>query len=221
MKVQFYLRFHTTKGQEIHLSGNIGALGRMDPEKTLQMDYMNEEFWHATLELDSDHEWPISYKYILKNEDGSQVMEWGNDRRIDLSPSGLEEIQTVDTWNHAGEYENAFFSEPFQKTLIRHHDRPAKSKSRKAFTHAFRVKAPLLKKDQSICLIGSGPVLGEWSTETPQVLDLDGNWWTAKLNLPKETFPIHYKYGVFDERHNKFESFENGPDRLLYGDAQK
>ena len=50
-------------------------------------------------------------------------------------------------------------------------------------------------------------------------MTLQENWWVCKISLPKESFPVSYKYGVYDVKHKKFLHFEDGDNRLLYGDA--
>ena len=38
---------------------------------------------------------------------------------IDVSKTGIDEIQLTDSWNHSGEYENVFYTDPFRKVLFR------------------------------------------------------------------------------------------------------
>ena len=125
----------------------------------------------------------IRYKYYLQNENGELVAEWGDDRIIDLYRKDLQEVQMVDTWNHAGEYENVFYTLPFKNVLLRHAKAGAKESGDKNFTHLFKVKAPLLKKNEVVCLVGSGNILGEWETDNPSLLTREENWWTLKINL--------------------------------------
>src|SRR5882672_4619643 len=219
MKIHFYLHFHTKFGQELFVTGNIAALGDNDPAKAYALQYMNNEFWQGTIEVNTAKLVKIQYNYLFKTEDGTVISEWGNDRVIDIVKTGIEEIQVVDIWNHAGEYENVFFSSPFQQTLLRHSKKASRPAFPKSFTHIFKVKAPLLKKDEIICLSGSGAVLGEWDTQSIIPMTLQGNWWVCKINLPKESFPVSYKYGVYDIKHKKFLHFESDNNRLLYGDA--
>src|SRR5258708_35718303 len=105
VKIAFYLRFYTRPGQSLYVSGNIGALGLDDPQKALALQYMNAEFWNGEIEIEEPFDIPIRYHYILRNEDGMTTMEWGDDRVIEFGPAGIEEIQVMDTWNHAGEFE--------------------------------------------------------------------------------------------------------------------
>jgi len=219
MKIHFYLRFHTKFRQALYVTGNIEALGNEDPGKLFPLQYMNNDFWQGTIEVDLKKGSKIQYSYLFRTEDGAVINEWGNDRVIDIFKQTIEEIQVVDTWNHAGEYENAFFSAPFQQTLLKLHKKEKSPVSRKPFTHIFKVKAPLLKKDEIVCLSGSGNALGDWDTKSPLLMTLEGNWWEYKIDLPKESFPVSYKYGVYDLKHKKFHHFEDGDNRTLYGDA--
>lgn len=152
MKIQFYLRFYTHPGQNLFLSGNIPELGNSDNHAAFPLTYKDSQFWSAEMEADPAAVAKIQYHYFLRNDDGSVVTEWGDDRIIDISKSGTEEIQVIDTWNHAGEYENVFFTAPFQQTLLRRSKRAGKTKQAKSFTHIFKVKAPLLKKDERLYL---------------------------------------------------------------------
>lgn len=51
MRLQFYLRFHTQVGQSLWISGNAEELGNDDPQQALALEYLNEEFWQATIEI--------------------------------------------------------------------------------------------------------------------------------------------------------------------------
>jgi 4-alpha-glucanotransferase len=221
MKIHYYLRFHTKQGQALYINQNIRALGKEEEGRPFLMEYMNEEFWHLAIEADPQEAFPLKYCYSLQNEDGTKVMEWGDDRVLDIDRPGIDEIQVIDTWNHAGEYENAFFTAPFQETLLAQHKTIHRLKQPKSYTHIFKVKAPLLKKDEIVCLTGSGTGLGDWDNSAALSLVPEGNWWVCRVNVPKESFPVAYKYGVYNLRHKKFVGYEQGENRILYGDALK
>src|SRR5206468_12090673 len=140
----------------------------------------------------------LQYKYILRTKDGEIIPEFGNDRAADPDKNSINELLFIDTWNHAGEYENAFYSAPFQKTLLRDNVTDIKSKTVKQATHIFKVKAPLLKKNEVLCLMGAGKALDNWITEKPSLLTREGNWWTIRTDLSGEKFPLAYKYGVYN-----------------------
>ncbi|HEX4875100.1 MAG TPA: 4-alpha-glucanotransferase [Chitinophagaceae bacterium] len=220
MKLQFYLRFHTTYGQSIWLTGNTDELGNNDLAKAVPLDYLNEDYWTLTTEIKRKNvEKPLIYKYLLKNQDGLILKEWGNDRSAEVFGKDTEEVQLVDTWNHAGEFENAFFTAPFEKVLLKNRETKVKPVEDKFYTHVFKVKAPLLEKNEVICINGSGSRLGEWSLNNPILLSKEGNWWTVRLDLSATSFPVAYKYGIFNIKEKSFVRYEDGNNRLLYGDA--
>lgn len=219
MKIHFYIRFHTKYGQLLAVSGNVDALGNNTIEKAFTLSYLNEEYWYGTVEVDLPKKATLRYRYILKHEDGFPVFEWGDDRKIEVPGHGIEEIQLVDTWNHAGEFENVFYSDPFQQILLRDHATRHKPKAVKEYTHHFKVKAPLLSKNEVVCLTGNNQAIGEWDTASPVLLSRDNGWWSVKASVPKESFPLHYKYGVYNTKEGKFVRYEDGENRVLYGDA--
>jgi 4-alpha-glucanotransferase len=222
MKLHFYLRFTTKPGESLYVSGNIPELGS-DQTRQLtvppELQYMNAEFWQLSVDLLNRPHAAIRYQYALKTADGTLINEWGNDREIPVSHKSTTEIQVIDTWNYAGEYENAFYTAPFQQILLPGHTKKSNTKTPDPHTHTFRVKAPLLLSNQYLCLAGSGEGLRDWSVDDPIRMKKEGNWWTASVNLPRELLPVNYKYGVWDQKHKKFLYFENGADRSLPGDA--
>ncbi|HEV2353091.1 MAG TPA: 4-alpha-glucanotransferase, partial [Puia sp.] len=219
MKIDFYLRYYTQPGQSICLSGNWTILGEDDPEKSFPLEYVNSDFWHASLELEAFPVEPLVYHYVLKGPDGILTEEGGNDRVLEAPRRGTGEIQLIDTWNYAGEFENVFFTSPFREVLL-HHKSGKKTRPKSGYSHVFRVKAPLLGSGESVCLLGSGGAFHDWNTEDPIVLSREGNWWSAYLTIPPESFPMEYKYGVWNKKEKQFVRYEAGPNRNLPGDAR-
>ncbi len=219
MKIQFFLRFHTNPGQQISLTGDIPLLGSGEQSAAMPLQYLNSEYWHGSIEVDPSETQKIHYNYLLINEDGFEVVEWGNDKRIDLTLPGLNHIELHDTWNHAGEFENVFYTDPFRKVLLKRSDTSSRSKPVKSFTHIFKIKAPLTGKNEIPCIVGSHPALGSWNTSAPVLLSEEEGWWSLKVKLPAEAFYITYKYGLYNTRDKQFVRFEEGTGRTLQGDG--
>ena len=221
MKLHFYLRFHTHLGQSLWICGDTEELGNNDPQKALPLEYLNVEYWSGFIELKKkDLRDNIFYRYILKNKDGELIYEWEQERHLVVPSKTINEIHLVDTWNHAGEYENSFYSDAFDKVLLKSEQSKGKITTDKNVTHVFNVKAPLLKKHEVICITGQGERLNNWSQEKPVLLGRKGHWWTARLDLSAESFPLAYKYGVYNTQEKTFR-FELGNNRLLSTDAAK
>ncbi|MGH2553640.1 MAG: 4-alpha-glucanotransferase [Chitinophagaceae bacterium] len=236
MKLHFFIRYHTEFGQSMWITGNTDELGNNDPIHAIPMIYLNDDYWNITIEIKKKElQKNISYHYMLRDKNGEWLHEWENGlhdsasgKRIHVFSKDMKELQLVDSWNHVGEYENVFYSDAFKNVLLKDHQTKRKANDDKDFTHIFKVKAPLLNKNEVICLLGSGQRLKEWAEDKPVLLgneiDESGNytsWWTTKLDLSDSEFPVAYKYGVYNFREKKFKRFENENNRLLYSKASK
>ena len=167
IKIHFYIRFNTRFGESLQLLGNIPQLGNLVEDSAVTMNYLNEEYWSYVLELSTpaaDLPAVIQYKYLFKDKMGRVTEEWDDGKVIALQKISAQEIHLQDTWNFAGQYENVFFTSPFQEVLLPTAPSPVKPASYRGNTHVFKVKAPLLQKDEVICLLGGAEVLAGKTT---------------------------------------------------------
>jgi 4-alpha-glucanotransferase len=213
MTVTFRLRFSTQPGQSLHL-----AESQPLAEHLVPLQYLNQEFWQVTVPLTTEvaaATW--NYSYLLRCADGSEVADWGRDRALPPASFNCDELLVIDSWNDAGFFENAFYTEPFKKVLLAKNFTEAKTVAPPIPTHTFRVKAPLLAPGQTVCLLGEGDALGRWNTATPILLSRakDEDYFSAQLDLRGQTFPFAYKYGVFDVANKIFVRHEDGANRIL------
>ncbi len=218
-KIIFQLKFHTEYGQQILLSGDHPLLGDGDPEKALPMQYFDEAHWHLVLDLKKETlpTTPVTYHYILRNADGILNYDWGNDKRIHFSSTNARELLVLDAWNFAGYYENSFYTEPFSEVLLKANHTPVKISHPQKTTHTLKVKAPLLAKGQTICLLGSSKSMQNWDTTKPLLLSREPgeDFYSVSVDLSDESFPIAYKYGVYDVNEKVFAAYEDGNNRVL------
>ena len=216
MTIRFFLRFSTKPGQMLHVSGTLPQLGSTSLPDALAMQYLNNQFWEATIHLEDGKQADyFTYKYILVQENGDQIVEWGDDRVVEMSRITAEEVDCVDTWNYTGAVENAFFTAPFQKVLLPLNRTITKPRPYRGSTHVFQIKAPLLRKHECLCIVGNIAELGAWKSDHAVLMNKEGDWWTIKINLSDTLFPIEYKYGVYDAKVKKFTAYEAGENRSL------
>jgi len=216
----FQLRFTTQFGQIIYVVGNHPLLGNNDIEKAVPLQYCNDNFWNLSLSFGVKDivDESISYQYFIKNADGTISYDWGgNDKSFNPSTIKAKEILFVDSWNAAGYYENAFYTEPFKNVLLKNSYATIDVVVPKIATHQLKVKSPLLTPTQTICLLGDTKHLHAWDAKDPILLSRkEGeDYFSVSLDLSKATFPISYKYGVYDVVKKTFVVFENGSNRIL------
>ena len=224
MILHFYLRYSTKYGQSLGVSGNTALLGNYDLLKAFPLTYLNEHLWHGSIEIaDKEPYEPICYKYVLTLDDGEQVMEFGNDRIIDVNKVKAKRLVLSDVWNYAGEFENAFFTAPFTDVLLKFKpvNKTTPVKPSKLVTHELRVKAPALKENELLCVSGSAAALHDWDKNNVLLLFKKDNWWTIQLDLSKATFPLGYKFGIYNSTDKKFVKFEDGNNRVLLNEDGK
>jgi len=214
MTINFYLKYHTVFGEELFILGNNSFLGDNDPASAVKLKWLNEDNWYLDLELPNDFDDRICYKYILKDKSGLQIFDGEENREIDLSLYQSKLINVFDTWNSADNLRNVFFTRAFTKTLLPPVTK-IKAKKIKNATHEFRVKAPLLKEGETLCLSGSTENLSNWNAENPVLLSPKNNWYVASVHLNENEWPATYKYGIYSLSEKRLVHFEEGQNRVL------
>ncbi|NDD16079.1 MAG: 4-alpha-glucanotransferase [Chitinophagia bacterium] len=224
-KISFHLKYQTTYGQSIWIYGNHPLLGGGEKNNAIPLVYLNETYWVIHLEFPkSDNIEKIIYHYLIKDDQQREIVEWGDDKTIDLVSISNDELVLIDTWNYAGQIENVFYTEPFTSTLLNEKVASASAKKiTKTKTHLFKVKAPLIKKGQSLCIIGESAILGNWDTQKtlPLTKIKETDYFEIALDLKQTAFPLIYKYGIYDTKKKAFISYELGNNRVLYEPASK
>jgi 4-alpha-glucanotransferase len=211
MNLTFRIRFATQVGQSLWLVGGKPFAGEMP------LHYRDHESWELKIPLPAAAaKKTLNYSYFLRNPNGAQIADWGRDRDLISSNYKCKELLVIDSWNLAGYIENAFYTAPFKKVLLAGNFTEVQTAAPKNPTHTFRVKAPLLAKGQTVCLLGEG-ALGQWNTRSPVLLARrpDEDYFSVQLDLRGQTFPLAYKYGVFKVDNGTFVRYEDGANRML------
>lgn len=213
MKVQFNIKFHTKYGESLWLSYDSEIAAK---KVSVQMKYRDYDYW--TLEVDlsvKDLEQPFPYFYSYKTAAGEIVSEARHLRTLEFSKKEKRLVVVYDTWLSTSAIENVFYSAPFREVLLNSKSKPPVSNNNAEATHSFIVKAPLLRNNESVCLLGSNNELGNWKTGQPVLLDKINDSWVAHLKLKPSIIPFEYKYGVYDHAEQRFTHFENGENRVF------
>src|SRR5438309_4417680 len=120
MTIRFYLRFRTQVGQQLAVRGTFANDGS---ESEVPMQYANQDFWTATVELDATAVSIFRYHYVFSTEAGDVIMEGERHRKIELDKKNAVPVTAIDTWNDQGFFENAFYSAPFKDVFFAKRDK--------------------------------------------------------------------------------------------------
>ena len=219
MRLTFWLRYHADSGQSLWLTGNHELFGNSRAGQGIALERLNGAFWQATMAIAPGAlgDASVAYSYLLRGADGTVVQDWGCDRRLDFASFKAQEVLIVDSWNAPGQTENVFYTEPFKHVLLKPEPVEGRAPVPSKATHVFKVKAPLLSRGQTLCLLGNVPALGQWATVEPVLLGrrTGEDYFSVTLDLSQERLPLEYKYGAYDLANQAFVRFEEGRNRTL------
>ncbi len=216
MKLQFSTNYQTVPGQRIAVCGSSVFLGDWDSQKAFNLNYSSNGKWSGVL----DFKEPITeleYKYVLINEDGSNVWEWGANRKISLKGSGKKPIILVESWRAPSNEEKVFFSSAFHKAIMKPNINFKTKKSRAKKVLQFKIQVPRIGENYRVCLIGNIPQLGEWDAKKALLMGCGTSFpeWTTEINLAGLVTPLEYKYGIYDIAEKKLVTLEEGTNRFF------
>ena len=221
MKLHFKISYFTQWGQSLYVVGNIPELGNDDASKAVPMHFVPSETWELVLPITLKTTTEVHYRYFLKDENThTETWEWGDGRVVTVNPQTLNQLTLVDAWNSVSVLDNVFMTAPFQEVLLKRASFLG-TQTPKNSTHVFRVKAPLLKEHEALCMVGSSPLLGAWDTHNALVMNYDASSWHVSVDLSKIEGDVHYKYGIWNIDNKQFSYFEHGADRIVPSAAKK
>lgn len=216
MIINFKIHFSTRPGEEIFISGACKYLGSWDTSKAVKLNYLYDGNWSTSIELPKTVK-GLEYKYLLANQNGEVIWEWGPTRKLALTGFSVTGIQVVDTWFSPPNEQKVLFSSAFTKAIMQP-ERNAKGGASKAKkTIHFRIRAPRIDKGQQLCVIGNLKELGNWDKSKPLLLACGDEYpqWSASINASNLSLPIVYKYGIYDIEKKEVVHFEVGSDRII------
>jgi len=211
IKIDFYIRYRTNFGEAVFVTGNLPVLCNEIHSHALPMTYLNDDFWHVSIKAETHNIELIEYQYSVSRPDNT---ERKLSQKYNLKPPASKNSIVVDEWLDRHAAGEVFFSAPFSKVFYKQHKQARQKKS--SFTHIFKIKAPLIQAEDSICLTGDSKELGNWNPKGGIILQKEGDWWTGYVDLSAASLPLTYKYGIFNSKKKEFVQFESGENRVLY-----
>ena len=100
MIIHFLINFHTTWGQRLYISGSLPELGEGDSLKAVPMSWSGDGMWTKDIKLTSLQERILSYRYLVRSDDGSAFYEVGPERTLGLNKASKEAIPSLHHFSH-------------------------------------------------------------------------------------------------------------------------
>lgn len=211
MKISLSISFKSSWGQQLCISGQHEPLGEWIPEFALRMEYIGNELWVATFDLDEGL--PCEYKYFVQEANGTIHWETGSNRT--LPQVSVAELYLRDVWHVDFDPERVLQTKVFTDVIMK----PVKTqKQRKRFSTqklvSFRMLAPRVGKGFCLAVTGEGESLGSW--QKPLMMDnTDFPYWKLTLDRDALADEIRYKYVIVNQSTGEIASWEQRPDRVV------
>lgn len=205
MKLHFRLQFFTQWGQELLL---FAFAADNQVSETHPMQHTGNGWWELTLET-SESLIFSSYRYGIRQPDGSMMYETGLKRTLRLPFNGLD-VAMNDQWRgpsgdapfNASLFADLFFKRTTSYTAPNH-----------GRLH-IRLHCPAVEPDKYLAITGNQEILGNWNS----FLRLDeSNFpdWTITLPVTVINFPLEYKYVLVNAADNGIAEWEDGDNRKV------
>lgn len=193
MTIHFFLDFHTSYGQNLYISGSLPELGNGDPAKAVPMNFTEGFIWEKVLKITSLQERILSYRYLVRSEDGSAFYEVGAERALGLN-SASKDLFLHDEWQ--GNSASApFLTSPFSEIFYSHEHKEATQTHLLSKELVIRVTAPAVEPEYELAACGNTGLLGDWDPEkAPSMTPVHGSRWVIHLPADKLSGKIEYKF---------------------------
>ena len=213
MTLSFHIEYRTNWGEEVRVSGSVPELGGGKPEHALVMQTIDGIHWHAEVDMVLPKEGVLNYCYHIFRNDKLVRTEWNNLPRIlHLGKSKQHTYRLEDCWKNQPE-QHYFYTSAFTDALLAHHKRSAAPKAQKR-GWMIKAYAPNIDENHTLCVCGNQQLLGLWDADKAVPMsDADFPEWQVELDASKLTFPLEYKFVLYNKKEKRVVAWENNPNR--------
>ena len=219
MNLTFQINYRTVYGQELCIVETGSQVAGWTEANPLVLDCQGEDFWTTTVELAAKG--TIVYKYAIRLQEGGYIYEAGLDRKLTIRATDKQVVMR-DFWQTV-DYEKAFYSTAFLKSLFKRSVAPEGAKKPKAKTGnvTFTIDLPQILPSQGVAIVGGIKQLGDWNVDKKLPMsDADFPIWKADIEVSGvDTF--EYKYVIYDLATGNVCDMEWGENRHAWGLPEK
>ena len=210
MKILFHLEYQTTFGEELVV--NILSEEKTETHKMGTLDGLH---WTCELSKAVKTSAHIDYYYSVMRGDQVERTEWlVEPHRLEFAASKGARYTVYDHWLDIPE-DSYLYSSAFTDCVAARDRRMSKSTDY-AKTVRLKVRAPQLRFDERLAIIGGGDALGNW--EALRAIEMDeheNNEWVVSLDADKLPQTFEFKFVGLDEENDVTPLWENGMNRTV------
>ena len=210
MKINFHLEYQTTFGEELVV--NILSADKTETHKMGTLDGLH---WTCELSKAVKTSAYMDYYYSVVRGDQVERTEWlVEPHRLEFAASKGARYTVYDHWLDIPE-DSYLYSSAFTDCVAARERRMSKSTDY-AKTVRLKVRAPQLRFDERLAIIGGGDALGNW--EALRAIEMDeheNNEWVVSLDADKLPQTFEFKFVGLDEENDVTPLWENGTNRTV------
>ena len=212
MKLQFNIEYQTTFGEELVLNVLSGekTSHKVEQHKMATLDGLH---WNCELTKSVKTSAYIDYYYSVQRGDEEARHEWlVEPHRLEFAAIRGIRYTIYDHWIDIPE-DSYMYSSAFTDCVSA---RKRGMSEQKEFgkTVRLKVRAPQLRSNERLAIVGGGPALGNWEARHAMAMvEHDANEWVVSLDADKLPQTFEFKFVVFGDGEQAV--WENGMNRTV------
>ena len=210
MRIAFNLEYQTTFGEELAL--NILTDGKTEQHKMTTLDGYH---WLCELSKAVKTKTHIDYFYsVMKGEEQARC-EWLTEpHRLEFVATKGARYTVYDHWIDIPE-DSYLYSSAFTECVAAR-ERHMSEETAYGKTVRLKVRAPQLRWNERLAVIGGGEALGDWEAKRAlNMAEHENNEWVITLDADKLPDTIEFKFVSLDEEIDVTPLWENGMNRTV------
>ena len=213
MKILFNVEYLTTFGEELVLN----VLSEEDAAKVSRhkMSTLDGQHWFVQLTKAAKSSTHLDYYYSVTREGKEARHEWlVMPHRLEIIAPKANRYTVYDHWLDIPD-DSYMYSSAFTDCVAARH-RKMSDQSSFSKTVRLKVRAPQLRSNERLALLGNGEALGNWeSLHALEMVEHDSHEWVISLDADKLPQTFEFKFVVLDEEKDYTPLWENGANRTI------
>ena len=210
MRINFHLEYQTTFGEELVLN-----ILKDDTTEQHKMGTLDGLHWSTELSKPVKTSTHIDYYYSVMRGDQQERTEWLTEpHRLEFAAQKGVHYTVYDHWIDIPEDAYLYSSAFTECVAARKLDMSPQTTFGK--TVRLKVRAPQLRNNERLAIIGGGEALGNW--EALRAIDMtehESNEWVISLDADTLPQTFEFKFVALDEEVDVTPLWENGMNRTV------